>query len=156
MTVHDPNTELHDVLTGIRPKRGPHPAVFIVPVLAVVVVAGAWWIRQEAMKPQPVLADTSTCERLLLTASTASPGRFLVCSAAAQVIYRQSPAGRQPMSLAANTVYDLPIDGHMRVEGLVGPNMRYGYGGTSCTHLTSQDEKKPVLLDGVPVDKSSC
>ncbi|MGA0603636.1 hypothetical protein ACO2Q3_23215 [Caulobacter sp. KR2-114] len=155
MTVHDPNTELHDVLTGTRPKRGPHPAVFIVPVLAIAIVGGAWWVRQEAMKPQPVLADVSTCERLLLVASSASPGNFLVCSASAQTIYRQSPTGRQPMSLAANTVYNLPIDGRTRIEGLTGPNMRYGYGGTSCERL-NQADGKPVLLNGVPVDRSSC
>jgi len=155
MTVHDPNTELHDVLTGARPKRGPHPAVFIVPVLAVAVVAGAWWVRQEATKPQPILADVSTCERLLLVASSASPGKFLFCTASAQTVYRLSSAGREPMALAANQVYELPIDGHTRVAGLSGPNMRYGYGGTSCERLTQADGK-PVLLNGVPVDRSSC
>lgn len=156
MTVHDPNSELHEILTGPRPHRGTPAALIVVPVLLLGLVAGGLWIRREALRPPAPLVDTSTCERLLTTASAASPDRFLVCASAPRVVYKLEAGRREPLSLAANTVYQLPIDGRTRIEGLAAPDLRYGYGGTSCERLTGHPGDKPVLLDAVPVDKQSC
>ncbi|MBS0408963.1 MAG: hypothetical protein JSR86_03530 [Proteobacteria bacterium] len=156
MTVHDPNSELHQILTGSRPRKGAPLPLLVVPVLALGLAAGGYLIWREATKPPLVVADTSTCERLLLTASNASPGKFLVCSAATRTVYRLADGQRQPLGLAANTVYELPIDGRTRMEGLSAPDMRYGYGGTSCERLTKDVDGKTFLLNSVPVDKSSC
>jgi hypothetical protein len=156
MTVHDPNSELHQILTGPRPRKGAPLPMLVVPVLALGLAAGGYLIWREATKPPVVVADTSTCERLLTAASNAAPGKFLVCAGAARTVYRIQDGRRQPLSLAANSVYELPIDGRTRMEGLSGPDMRYGYGGTSCERLTSGADTKSFLLNGVPVDKSSC
>ena len=156
MTVHDPNSELHQILTGPRPRKGVPLPMLVVPVLALGLAAGGYLIWREATKPPLIVADTTTCERLLLTASNASPGKFLVCSAAARTVYRLADGKREPLALAANAVYELPIDGRTRMEGLSAPDMRYGYGGTSCERLAAQGDGKTVLLSGVPVDKASC
>ena len=156
MTVHDPNTELHQILTGPRPRKGAPLPLLVAPVLALGLAVGGYMIWREATKPPLVVADTTTCERLLLTASSAAPGKFLVCSAAARTVYRIADGRRQPLSLAANAVYELAIDGRTRIEGLSAPDMRFGYGGTSCERLAGKADGKAVLLDGVPVDKSSC
>jgi hypothetical protein len=129
-------------------------AVFVVPALALALGIGAWGVWREATKPQPLAVDTSTCERLLTTASAAAPGKFLVCAGAPRIVYRLQGGQRQALSLAANAVYELPIDGRTRIEGLSAPEMRYGWGGTSCERLTSSS--KTVLLDGPPVDRASC
>src|SRR5690348_9590973 len=152
MTVHDPNTELHEILTGPRPRRGVPLPYIVVPVLVLGLAAGGLWIRREALKPPPAVVDTSTCERLLTTASVAAPGKFLVCAPTARIVYRLQAGRREPLSLAANAVYELPIDGRTRVEGLSAPNMRYGYGGTSCDRLAAGIGDKTVLLDAVPLD----
>ncbi len=156
MTVHDPNTELHEILTGPRPRRGAPLPLIVIPVLALGLVAGGLWIRHEALKPPAPVVDTSTCERLLTTASVASPGKFLVCASTPRIVYRLQAGQRQPLSLAANSVYELQIDGRTRIEGLAAADMRYGYGGTSCERLAAGTGNKTILLDAVPLDKQSC
>lgn len=156
MTVHDPNTELHEILTGPRPRRGVPLPYIVVPVLILGLAVGGLWIRREALRPPPAVVDTSTCERLLTTASAAAPGKFLVCASTPRIVYRTLAGRREPLSLAVNTVYELPIDGRTRVEGLSAPDLRYGYGGTSCDRLAAGIGNKAVLLDGVPLDKQSC
>jgi hypothetical protein len=127
------------------------------PVLALGLGVGGYFVYREATAPPPAAAvDTSACEKLLTSASTSAPGKFLVCASRAKIVYRLVDGQRQPLSLLANAVYELPIDGRTRIEGLSSPDMRYGYRGGYCEHLSPSAENKTFLLNAAPVDKASC
>lgn len=157
MTAHDPQQELHDVLTGRRRGRTIPWPVYAVPVIALA-VGGAYWIRSEMARPVSTSApiETSICEQLLTTASQAAPAKFLVCASRAKTIYRLSDGRRESMRLMANAVYDLPLDGRTRIEGLSSPDMRYGFERRYCGRLKPAYENQTFLLAQPPVDPESC
>lgn len=157
MAVHDPQDELHDVLTGRRRGRTMPWPLYAIPVIAVA-AGGAYWIRSEMARPVSTTApiETSICEQLLTTASQAAPTKFLVCASRAKTIYRLTAGRRESMRLMANAVYDLPLDGRTRIEGLSSPDMRYGFARRYCGRLMPAFENRTFLLAQPPVDTESC
>ncbi|HEX7760660.1 MAG TPA: hypothetical protein VF459_14230 [Caulobacteraceae bacterium] len=157
MTAHDPQDELHQVLTGSRPRRTAPWALYALPVI-ILVAGGVYWIRRELTRPAEPMApvETSICEQLLTQASAAAPTKFFICASRAKTIYRLTAGQRVAMPLMANAVYDLPLDGRTRVEGLSSPDMRYGYRRGYCTALKPAFEDKTFLLAEPPVDLGSC
>jgi len=119
MTAHDPQDELHQVLTGSRPRRTAPWALYTLPVI-VLVASGAYWIRRELTRPPAPAApvETSICEQLLAQATTVAPTGFFICASRAKTIYRLTAGRRITMPLMANAVYELPLDGRTWVQGL--------------------------------------
>jgi len=156
----DPGANLRSILTGERPKRRAHPAVFALPAILLAGIGGwAWWA---ATRPQaPIYADqveTSICQDLLIQSSQKHPARFYVCASLPKTIWRIEGPQRFALPLLANAVYELPLDGTTKVENLASADMRYGYGGGYCKRLLPQAAGKVFTLPRgqPPVDPGAC
>jgi hypothetical protein len=158
MAGESPETNLQQILTGRRPRRRTPLALFLLPVVLLAAVAGWAWRSLNHPEPYAQVVETSICEGLLRQASKVNPDRFYLCASRPKTIWRIEGSHRAPMTLLANAVYELPLDGRTQVEGLSSPDMRYALRGDYCANLLPEDEGRTFLLrkDRSPVDGASC